>query len=147
MQLTEADIKYGPKLAIGKNGEKVQTYLSVIMDQHSRLVLASGFYASQDAYIVEETYRKAILKYGKMDAALNDNGKQYVSRQLAGSLAALGIRVRYAKPYSPQTKGGVEVFNRFVNAFLAECKAQKNNSGGRIGGDQQTLGENRKERS
>lgn len=125
MQLTQADIKYGPKLPIGKNGEKVQTYLSVIMDQHSRLVLASGFYASQDAYIVEETYRKAILKYGKMDAALNDNGKQYVSRQLAGSLAALGIRVRYAKPYSPQTKGGVEVFNRFVNAFLAECKAQK----------------------
>ncbi|MGN0292616.1 MAG: DDE-type integrase/transposase/recombinase [Lachnospiraceae bacterium] len=125
MQLTEAYIKYGPKLPIGRNGAKVQTYLSVVMDQHSRLVLASGFYATQDAYIVEETYRKAILKHGKMDAALNDNGKQYVSRQLANSLATLGIRVKYAKPYSPQTKGGVEVFNRFVNAFLAECRAQK----------------------
>lgn len=125
MQLTQADIKYGPKLPIGKNGAKVQTYLSVVMDQHSRLVLASGFYATQDAWIVEEVYRKAILKHGKMDCALNDNGKQYVSRQLAASLAALGIRVQYAKPYSPQTKGGIEVFNRFVNAFLAECRAQK----------------------
>lgn len=30
-----------------------------------------------------------------------------------------------AKPYSPQSKGGVEVFNRFVNAFLAKASAQK----------------------
>ena len=54
-----------------------------------------------------------------------DNGKQYVSNQLIQSLSSLGIRVLYAKPYSPQSKGGVEVFNRFVNSFLAEIKVQK----------------------
>lgn len=125
MMLTEADLKYGPKLPIGKGGAMVQTYLSVVIDQHSRMVLASGWYDSQEAYIVEETYRQAILRWGKMDAALNDNGKQYVSRQLLQSLSMLGIRVVHARPYSPQTKGGVEVFNRFVNSFLAEAKAQK----------------------
>lgn len=125
MMLTEADLKYGPRLPIGKHGAMVQTYLSVVIDQHSRMVLASGWYDSQESYIVEETYRQAILSWGKMDAALNDNGKQYTSRQLLQSLSKLGVRVIHARPYSPQTKGGVEVFNRFVNSFLAEIKAQK----------------------
>lgn len=35
------------------------------------------------------------------------------------------MRVLKAKPYSPQSKGGVEVFNRFANAFLAEASVQK----------------------
>ncbi|SCP99852.1 DDE-type integrase/transposase/recombinase [Anaerobium acetethylicum] len=125
MMLAEADIKYGLKLPIGKNGKLVQTYLSVIIDNHSRYVLSSGFYDNQEAAIVEDTYHKAILKHGKMDLAYHDNGKQYVSTQLLKSLAKLGIRVIHAKPYSAQSKGGVEVFNRFVNSFLAEAKAQK----------------------
>ena len=125
MQLTQADIKFGPKLPIGKGGQKVQTYLSVIIDNHSKLVLDAKFYDNQEKAIIEDSYRRAILKFGKMDAAYNDRGAQYISTQLIQSLAKLGIKVLHAKPYSPQSKGGVEVFNRFVNAFLAEAKAQK----------------------
>ena len=47
MMLVQGDIKYGPKLPIGKNGARVQTYLSSAIDDHSRLLLASRFYASQ----------------------------------------------------------------------------------------------------
>lgn len=125
MMLVEADLKYGPKLPIGKGGKMVQTYLSVIIDNHSRLVLDAKFYDHQRSEIVEEGYRRAILKHGKMLAAYHDNGKQYVSKQLVQALSKLGIRVINAKPYSAQSKGGVEVFNRFVNAFLSEAKAQK----------------------
>jgi hypothetical protein len=39
MLLVESDIKYGPKLPIGKNNRMVRTYLVVIIDNHSRLVL------------------------------------------------------------------------------------------------------------
>jgi len=125
MMLAQADIKYGPKLAIGENGTMVSTYLSVIIDNHSKLVLDAKFYDNQQANIIEDSYRRAILKHGKMDTVYHDRGSQYVSRQLMKSLSMLGIRVRHAKPYSPQSKGGVEVFNRFVNAFFAESKAQK----------------------
>ena len=125
MMLVEADIKYGPVLPIGKDGAMVQTYLSVIIDNHSRFVLDAKFYDNQRAEIVEDSYRRAILKQGKMSAAFHDNGKQYVSKQLIRSLSTLGIRVLHAKPYFAQSKGGVEVFNRFVNSFLAEIKAQK----------------------
>ena len=61
MMLVQGDIKYGPKLSIGKNGARVQTYLSSAIDDHSRLLLASRFYDSQEEAIVEDTFRQAIL--------------------------------------------------------------------------------------
>lgn len=125
MLLVESDIKYGLKLPIGPNGKKVQTYLVVIIDNHSRYVLEARWYEHQKESIVEDCYHRAVLKHGKMRAAYHDNGKQFVSKQLIHSLSKLGIRVLRAKPYSPQSKGGVEVFNRFVNAFLAEVAVQK----------------------
>ena len=58
MMLVQGDIKYGPKLPIGKNGARVQTYLSSAIDDHSRLLLASRFYDSQEEAIVEDTFRR-----------------------------------------------------------------------------------------
>ncbi len=125
MMLVQADIKYGPKLPIGKNGRLVQTYLVVIIDDHSRYVIGSGFFDNMDGQIVEDTYRRTILKYGKMVNCYHDNGGQFVSGQLTKSLAKLGIKITKCKPYSPQSKGAVEVFNRFVNTFMQEAKAHK----------------------
>lgn len=68
MMLIQADIKYGPKLPIGKNGAKVQTYLSSAIDDHSRMLLSSRFYDNQEETIVEDTLHQAILRYGKFDA-------------------------------------------------------------------------------
>lgn len=42
MMLIQADIKYGPKLPIGRNGAKVQTYLSSAIDDHSRYLYLPG---------------------------------------------------------------------------------------------------------
>ncbi|NDL66400.1 DDE-type integrase/transposase/recombinase [Anaerotalea alkaliphila] len=125
MMLIQADLKYGPKLPIGKNGAKVQTYLSAAIDDCTRYIVASGFYDNQEATIVEDTFRKAILKHGKFDAAYLDNGKQYVSRQLRTSCAKLGIRLIHHKPYTAKSKGKIEKFNDSVNAFIAETKAAK----------------------
>lgn len=125
MMLVESDIKYGLKLPIGSNGTRIQTYLVVIIDNHSRYVLEAKWYDHQRESIVEDCYHRAILKHGRIRSAYHDNGKQFVSKQLIQSLSMLGTRVLKAKPYSPQSKGGVEVFNRFVNAFLAEASAQK----------------------
>lgn len=125
MMLTQSDIKYGPKLPIGPNGKLVQTYLSAIIDDHSKVILASGFYDHQEKTIVEDTYRKAILQFGFFDKTLVDNGKQFVSKELIDALSRLGIRHIRCKINSAKTKGKIEAYNRFVNAFLAEAKAQK----------------------
>ena len=125
MMLVQADIKYGPKLPIGPKGRKVQTYLSSIMDDHSRYILASEFYDNQEKEIVEDSFRKALLKYGRFEAAYVDNGGQYVSRQLVRSTSKLGIRVIHAKPFSGQSKGKIEKFHQVVDSFLAEARAKK----------------------
>lgn len=125
MMLLQADIKYGPKLPIGKNGRYVQTYLSSIIDDHSRYILASLFYDNQEKEIVEDTFHKAILRYGTFDAAYCDNGKQYISTQLVRSTAMLGIRIFHARPYSGQSKGKIEKFHQVVDDFIAETKAKK----------------------
>ncbi len=125
MMLVQADIKYGPKLPIGPDGKKVQTYLSSVMDDHSRYILASQFYDNQEKEIVEDSFRKTILRYGRFDAAYVDNGGQYVSRQLIRSTAKLGIRVLHAKPFSGQSKGKIEKFHQVVDSFLAEARAKK----------------------
>lgn len=125
MMLIQGDIKYGPKLPIGKNGAKVQTYLSSALDDHSRMVLHSQFYDNQEEAIVADTFRKAILKFGRFDSCYFDNGSQYVAKQLKLSLARLSIRVSHAPIKSGKSKGKVEKFHQVVDDFIAEAKAKK----------------------
>lgn len=122
MMLIQGDIKYGIKLPIGKNGAMVQTYLSSAIDDHSRYVLHSRFYDSQEESIVEDTFHKAILKAGKFDACYFDNGSQYIARQLRFSLSRLGITIRHAPVRSGKSKGKCEKFHQIVDRFLAEVK-------------------------
>lgn len=125
MMLLQGDIKYGCKLPIGKNGAMVQTYLSSAIDDHSRYVIQSEFYDNQEEAIVEDTFRKVILKAGKFDAAYFDNGSQYVAKQLKFSLAKLGITVRHAPVRSGKSKGKCEKFHQVVDSYLREAKIHK----------------------
>lgn len=125
MMLIQGDIKYVMKLPLGKNGAKVQCYVAALIDDHSRFILASGVYDHQDADIVEDIYRKAILKWGTFQSTYVDNGKQFVSTQLIRTLNRLGIRHLRTKPYAAASKGKIEVYNRLINAYIAECRAQK----------------------
>lgn len=125
MMLVQADIKYGPKLPLGKGGRMVQTYLSSIIDDHSRFILQSEFYDNQEKAIVEDTFRKAILKHGRFDAGYVDNGGQYISTQLIRSTSRLGIRLIHARPRSGQSKGKIEKFHQVVDSFLAESRLKE----------------------
>ena len=125
MMLVQGDIKYGPKLPIGRNGAMVQTYLSSAIDDHSRMILASEFYDNQEEAIVEDTFHKAVLKYGRFDKCYFDNGTQYVAKQLKLSLAKLSIRIAHAPIESGKSKGKIEKFHQVVDDFIAEAKAKK----------------------
>lgn len=125
MMLLQGDIKYGPMLPIGKNGAKVQTYLSSAIDDHSRMILSSCFYDNQEETIVEDTFRNVILKYGSFDTCYFDLGSQYVAKQLKLSLARLSIRIRHTPRKSGKSKGKIEKFHQVVDGFIAEAKAKK----------------------
>ena len=124
MELLQGDIKYGPDIRLG-DGTVIKTYLSSLIDDHSRFIVQSEFYDNQRQEVVEDTFHKAILKYGKCDACYLDNGTQYTTNQLHTALARLGIRVIHAKPGACQSKGKVEKFHQKVDQFIAEIRVAK----------------------
>ena len=123
--LWHSDIKYGPYLPIGPGGVKKQVYLVTFIDDATRFVLHAEFYPTLDHVIVEDCFRKAILKYGVPDSVYFDNGKQYRTKWMARTCSKLGIRLLYAKPYSPEATGKVEKFNQTVDSFLREAALNK----------------------
>lgn len=124
-QLWHSDIKYGPYLPIGKDGAKKQVYLVTFVDDATRFVLHGQFYPVMDQMIVEDAFRQAILKYGVPEKVYFDNGSQYRTKWMIRACAKMGIRLIYAKPYSPEATGKVERFNRVVDSFLSEAALEK----------------------
>ena len=121
LELIQGDIKYGPQIR-DKDGKLIKTYLSSLIDDHSRYILQSEFYDNQRAEIVEDTFYKAVLKYGSFDCGYLDNGKQYVTERLQKSCGKLGIRLLHAKPRNAEGKGKIEKFHQVVDSFIAEIR-------------------------
>lgn len=124
-ELWHSDIKYGPYLPVGPDGKKKQVYLVAIIDDATRFIVHAAFYPTLEAGSVEKSLRQAIQEYGVPDSFYFDNGKQYRTKWMGRMCAKLGIRLLYAKPYSPESTGKVERFNRTVDGFLAEAALEK----------------------
>ena len=124
-QLWHSDIKYGPYLPIGPDGTKKQVYLVTFVDDATRFVLHGEFYPTLDQVIVEDCFRKAIQKYGLPEKVYFDNGKQYRTKWMGRTCSKLGIRLLFARPYSPESTGKIERFNRVVDSFLGEAALEK----------------------
>lgn len=117
--LWQSDIKFGPYIS-GK-----QVYLVAFIDDCTRFVLHAEFYPVLDATIVEDAYRQALTKYGAPKRVYFDNGKQYRTKVMERACAKLDIRLLFARPYSAESKGKVERFNRTIDGFLSEIKIEK----------------------
>jgi putative transposase len=127
-QLWQSDIKYGPYLPIGSNGSKKQVYLVAIIDDATRFVVHAAFYPTLDSRIIEDALRQAIQKYGVPEAVYFDNGKQFRTKWMSRTCSKIGTRLIYAKPYSAESKGKIERFNRVIDSFLSEAVLEKPNT-------------------
>ena len=117
--LWQSDIKYGLYI----NGQP--TYMVCFLDDCTRFVLHSEFYETIDQKIVQDCFRKALVKYGAPDSVYFDNGKQYRTHFMQRACGKLGIRLLYCRPYSPEAKGKQERYNQTVDTFLREAKLSK----------------------
>lgn len=125
-RLWQTDIKFGPYLPHPDNPKRqVRTYLLAFIDDATRLLCHGEFYLDQRLPILENCFRKAILKRGIPDAVYVDNGKIFISRWFRMACARLGIRHLHTQAYSPESKGKIERFNRTVESFLSEMTLQK----------------------
>jgi transposase InsO family protein len=118
-----SDIKYGP--FITEKGRKKQIYMVTFLDDATRYVVHGEFYDSIDQSVVEDCFRKAVMKEGLPQRVYFDNGKQYRTKWMERACAILDIKLLYAKPYSPESTGKIERFNRTAEKFLDEVRLKK----------------------
>ena len=114
--LWQSDIKYG----IYVNGQP--TYMVCFLDDCTRNIMHSEFYPTLDQRIVQDCFRKALLKYGAPDSVYFDNGPQFRTHWMKRACGKLGIRLLYAKPYNPEGKGKQERYNQTADSFLREAR-------------------------
>jgi len=113
-----ADLKYGAMIKV--NGIKKKTYLLAIIDDKTRMIMHAEFYDTQKLPILENCFRKALLKFGKPVDFYVDQGKIFISKWFRLACARLGIRHMTAPRYSAKSKGKIEKYNQKVDEFLNE---------------------------
>jgi transposase InsO family protein len=117
--LWQGDMLVGPYLPDAERpGKYRRTALFCFVDDHSRLVPYGEFFFEESLPRLERVLKVAILRRGLPQALFVDNGKVYVSTQLAAACATLGIRQIHSTPYTPNTRGKIERFFGTVRSQL-----------------------------
>ena len=104
--LWQSDSCYLP--AITENGEKRRTYVIMIIDDHSRMIVGGQIFYNDNAYNYQKVLRQAIATYGLPDKLYLDNGSTYSNRQLTHILDSLGIVEIHTPVRDGAAKGKVE---------------------------------------
>lgn len=96
-----------------------------MIDDHSRLFLASEAYPTVKAPDVVDTFHKAIELHGLPASLLSDNGAVFTATPRKGKvllqteLERLGITSKNSRPYHPQTCGKIERLHQTLKRYLA----------------------------
>jgi transposase InsO family protein len=98
-------------------------YLITIVDDHSRMVIASGLYARQTVAEVVEVLKEAVLMYGVPQRLVCDHGSQFTCSEFRRVCAAIHLAVDYAPPHYPQYKGKIERFFRTARSEMPRAQA------------------------
>jgi transposase InsO family protein len=100
-----------------------------MLDDHSRLLVASVAFVTTKAADVVATFHHAAARYGFPASMLTDNGAIFTAESRHGrcvmesELARLGIAYKHSRPYHPQTCGKVERFHQTLKRYLAKQPA------------------------
>jgi transposase InsO family protein len=104
------------------DGTKV--YVCIIIDDHSRYALAAVAGISNTTQWVTQVMEKALLRGGKPEELVSDNGREFVSvweaslTKFGHLLATEGIEHLTCAPYYPQGNGKAEAFIKILDREL-----------------------------
>lgn len=99
-----------------------------MIDDHSRLLVASRAFRTTKAADVVETFHLGVAELGVPASMLTDNGAIFTAQARNGTCAmelellALGVDYKHSRPYHPQTCGKVERFHQTLKRWLAKQK-------------------------
>lgn len=117
------DVLVGPFVPHPRGPGSVRARLFLLVDDHSRLLVAGRWTGNETLRAGQELLHAAILGRGAPESLHVDNGSAYSGAELARSCAILGIRLIHSRPYAPQGRGKQERLNRVIRErFLLEAE-------------------------
>ena len=120
-ELWQSDVLHGPFVLDGK--KKKKSYLIAIIDDNSRLIPHAQFYFSERLDDFKNCLKSAIEKRGLPQKLYIDNGACYKAMNVEQVAACLGIGIIHTPPYTPQGRGKIERWFRYVReSFLSLCR-------------------------
>lgn len=102
-----------------------------VIDDHSRLFLASHAFRTTKAQDVVDVFHKAAELHGLPASLLSDNGAVFTATPRKGKvllqteLERLGITSKNSRPYHPQTCGKIERLHQTLKRYLTRQPATK----------------------
>jgi len=95
-----------------------------MIDDHSRLFLASRAFPTVKATDVLDTFQQAVDMHGPPFSLLSDNGAVFTGTPRGGKvvlqseLGRLGVQFKNSRPYHPQTCGKIERLHQTLKRYL-----------------------------
>ena len=112
----------GPFVPHPRAPGSVRARLFLLVDDHSRLLVAGRWIGNETLRAGQEVLHAAILRRGLPESLYVDNGAAYAGAELARSCAILGVRLIHSRPYAPEGRGKQERLNRVIRErFLLEA--------------------------
>ena len=102
----QADTCYLPY--IKENGLSKRTYLIMIIDDHSRLIVSGQIFYNYNAYNFQKVLKQAIATFGTPDKLYLDSGSPYKNEQLTFICGCVGCVELHAPVADGASKGKVE---------------------------------------
>lgn len=117
-QLWISDTMHGPYLPQGK--QKRKTYLVGIIDDHSRMLVGTGWFFQENTLALEIVLKEAIGRFGLPKMFYCDNGAVFSTQSLSLACARLGIALVHSKPYDSPSRGKIErVWRTIQDKFVS----------------------------
>lgn len=128
-EIWQSDVMYGPMVRLESGGRGRQSYLIAILDDHSRMIMHSEFYLSERRESFLDCLRRAILSRGLPQKLYVDNGSCFRALHLEQITAQLGIAIKHSRPYTPQGRGKIERWFRYVREnFVQVLRLKEGNT-------------------
>ncbi len=119
----QGDTCYGPYIT--ENGERRRTYIIMLIDDKSRLIVGGRFFYNDNSYNFQKVLKEAVARYGIPNKIYLDNGSPYKNEQLSLICGSLGIVELHTMVRDGASKGKVErnfrtLKSRWLNALDVE---------------------------
>jgi putative transposase len=116
----QGDSLYGPYIV--ENGVRRRTYLIMLLDDKTRMIVGGRFFYNDNAYNFQKVFKNAVATYGIPTKTYVDCGSPYKNEQLSLICGSLGTVLIHTPIRDGASKGKVErnfrtLRSRFLNVL------------------------------